>query len=89
MMRRLMPQSLTPPPEVGAPDRRVEQRRHRARVVREVAVHLEHVRVVALERPAEAREVGAAEAFLSLAVQDVQPGALGREPVGDLSGAVR
>ena len=59
-----------------------------AGVVREVAVHLADVGVVALECPAEAGEVGTAEALLGGAVQHVHPVVLGGQPIGDLAGAV-
>ena len=56
--------------------------------MREVAVHLEHELRVRLERPGEAGEVGAPDALLRRPMEDVEPLELGREPVGDLAGAV-
>jgi hypothetical protein len=57
-------------------------------LVRAVGVHLDEHVVAALQPPAEAGQVGAAEALLPDPVQDVHLVVLGREAVSDLAGAV-
>ena len=74
--------------EVRAAGARVDQARHVGRVVREVAVHLEHVLGVARQQLAETREVGRTEALLVFPVEDRDPVALGGESVGEFAGAV-
>ena len=92
MKRRSRPQSLTPPPGRSASRargrrrsrRRREQPREVGRVVGEVGVHLHHVARAVVERVAEAREVGRADAALLGAVQHGDPVVLGGQAVGDL-----
>ena len=59
------------------------------RVVGEVAVHLEHELRSRRQGALESGEIGGTEAGLGGAVEDVHPGKLGRERVGDLPGPVR
>ena len=59
-----------------------------ARVVGEVGVHLEHVLVVALQRPLEPGDVGRAKAHLARAMEDVDSGVGARELIGDHAGPV-
>ena len=58
------------------------------RVMGEVTIHLHDEFIIAFQRPSETGTVGAAEAVLFGAVEDVDLGVLGGEVVGDLAGAV-
>ena len=79
--RRRAPQFGIEPPahvaraehEVGAGLGRRDQARHVLRVVREVAVHLEHELGAVVERAPEAREVRGPESLLGRAVQHADP----------------
>ena len=66
----------------------LDQRRDVRRVVREVGVHLDDELGAAGERVLEPGGVGAAEAVLLGAVEDLDRVELGGEPVGDLAGPV-
>ncbi len=68
---------------------RLHQGRQRTGIVRPVGIHLDDHRRAPVQGLAEAVEVGAAEALLRGAVPDPDPPVLGREPVGELAGAVR
>src|SRR5205823_1917286 len=61
---------------------------HVLRIVREVAVHLEHELGALGERAPEAGEIRGSEAFLALAVQHADELELAGEAVGDRAGAV-
>ena len=76
-----------PDHEVGALGR-LEQPRQVGGVMGEVGVHLQHQAGAGLERPVESGDVGGAEAFLARAAQDLDLLVPGREPLGDLPGAV-
>ena len=79
------------PTDASAPPScdRVAQAHQVRRVVREVGVHLEHVVVVARERPGKALEVGGAQAALARAMQDAYAAwEFLRQPLRDLAGAV-
>ena len=97
IIRRISPQFSVPPPShvtrsdchVGARLGGGDQPRNVARVVGEVAVHLEHELGALGERPVEPGDVGAPEPFLALAVEDGHPLQLLSEPVGEVAGAVR
>ena len=67
----------------------VEQPRQVGGVVGEVGVHLHDEAGPAVERDAEAGDVGGAEAFLAGAVEDPDPLMALGEPVGDPARAVR
>src|ERR1700679_3082546 len=73
--------------QVG-PLRRLQQPRQVGGVVREVRVHLEHQAGTAREGVAEAGDVGGAEAFLAVAMQDADVLVLPGQAIGDLPGPV-
>ena len=74
--------------EIGAVLDRRDQPRHVGRVVREVAVHLQHELRAAREHVPEPVDVGASQSLLARPVEHLDPRQLGREPVGDLARAV-
>ncbi len=74
--------------EVGALHARVDQPGHIGGVVREVAVHLEHVLGAVSKRAPEAGEVCRPQAFLPRAMEDGDKRKLFGKPVGHLAGAV-
>ncbi len=71
--------------EIGALLDCGDQPRHVGRVVREVAVHLEHELGAAREDVPEPVDVGAAESLLPRPVEHFDPGKFGGEPIGDLA----
>jgi hypothetical protein len=66
----------------------LQEARQRRRIVAEVRIHLEDVRVVAFERPLEAGEVGFAESLLAGPVQDVHAGIARGSGIGELPRAI-
>jgi hypothetical protein len=60
-----------------------------ARMVREITVHLEDVRIVALQGPPESQNVGCAQPQLARAVQYKDPFPLDGQLIGDLARAIR
>ena len=77
---------------MSACSRGLEQARQIGGLVREVGVHLDHQPRPAGEGMAEAGDVGGAEAFLALAVEEVNGlvplGELGGDPPGAVGGVV-
>src|SRR5438067_7435418 len=66
-----------------------DQARQVSRAMREVRVHLEHELSTAVERSAEAGQVGGAKTLLARAVQNLEAMDLTREPIRDRARAVR
>jgi len=85
---RAAPHPPRPDDEVGALQR-VQEALELLGLVGAVGVHLDEGVVAAVQAPAEAGEVGHAEALLRGAVQHVDLGVGGGELVGDVTGAVR
>ena len=74
--------------EVGTVLRCGEEIGQATGVVREVAVHLKDVGVIALECPAKAGEIGSTKTLFLRAMEHVHPGQLGGEGIGNLAGPV-
>src|SRR5207248_1399770 len=74
--------------QIGAGTHSPQQAGEVGGIVREVAVHLHQKARLAIERVAEAGQVGGTDAALLAAMEHFQPIALARQAVGDLARAI-